>query len=71
MKVYPLLEEISKLASKDADSKDAMLGHVRAHTHHYIGEYDEFTEKMRAAVELLEQSESIAAFLALAKRRGL
>lgn len=66
MKVYPLLETLAKVGDKDA-----MLGLVLSNTHHYIGEYDEFTEKMRTAAKLLEQSPSIEAFLDQAKRRDL
>lgn len=66
MKIYPLLETLSKFGDKDA-----MLGLVLSNTHHYIGEYDEFTEKMRTAAKLLEQSPSIEEFLEAAKSREL
>jgi hypothetical protein len=63
MKLYPLLDTLSKVGSKEA-----MLGLVRAHRHQATGE---LAEKLQTAETLLEQSPSVGSFLVQARRQEL
>ena len=61
MKLYPLLETLAKV-----ESKDAMLALVRAHRKQSTGE---LADKLQAAETLLEQSPSIGSFLGSGRGR--
>lgn len=66
MKVYPLLAVLSK-----AESKDAAMGMLLGMNPKENRPPDEYSEKMKLAAQLLERSESVAAFLEVAKKRDL